>query len=67
MLDMSGVEVLEHLRRDPPALSSIPVLVVTAWGHAAMQAGCLELGVKGFFSKPFSLRELATGVEAYLV
>jgi len=62
---MSGIEVLEHLRRDP-ALSSIPVLVVTAWVDSAMQARCLELGAKEFFSKPFSLRELTTKVEEHV-
>ena len=65
MPDMSGIEVLEYLRRDP-VLSSIPVLVVTAWGDSVMQARCLELGAVGFFSKPFSLRELAARMEEYL-
>jgi len=65
MPDMSGIRVLEYLRRDP-VLSSIPVLVVTAWGNSAMRARCLELGAVGFFSKPFSLRELAMQVEEYV-
>jgi len=65
MPDMSGIEVLEYLRADPD-LSSIPVVVVTAWGHTAMQARCLELGAADFVSKPFSLRELATRVEEHL-
>jgi len=65
MPDMSGLEVLEYLQSDPE-LSSIPVLVVTAWGHAAMKSRCLELGVAGFMSKPFSLRELAEAVQKYL-
>ena len=65
MPDMSGIEVLEYLRSDP-LLSPIPVLVVTAWGHTAMQSRCLELGAAGFVAKPFSLRELATRVEEHL-
>jgi len=65
MPDMSGLEVLEHLRSDPQ-LCSIPVVVVTAWGHASVQTRCLELGAKGFFSKPFSLRALAKTVEEHL-
>ena len=65
MPDMSGLEVLEYLRLDT-ALSSIPVLVLTAWGDTAMESRCLELGAAGFMSKPFSLRELAKRVEEHL-
>lgn len=65
MPDVSGLEVLDYMRSDP-ALSSIPVVVVTAWGHGAMQARCMELGAAGFVTKPFSLRELAKTVEEYL-
>jgi len=65
MPDMSGLEVLEYLQADAE-LCSIPVLVVTAWGHAAVRSRCLELGVAGFMSKPFSLRELAQKVEQHL-
>jgi len=65
MPDMSGLQVLDYLRSDP-ALSSIPVVVVTAWGQGAMRARCTELGVVGFVTKPFSLRELAKRVEEHL-
>jgi len=65
MPDMSGLEVLDYLRADP-ALSSIPVVVVTAWGQGAMQARCAELGAADFVMKPFSLRELAKRVEEHL-
>jgi CheY-like chemotaxis protein len=65
MPDISGLEVLEYLRSDPE-LSGIPVVVVTAWGHAAVQTRCRELGAKGFLSKPFSLRALAETVEEHL-
>ena len=65
MPDMSGIDVLEYLRSHPN-LSSIPVVVVTAWGHTAMQVRCLELGAADFVSKPFSLRELAARVEEHL-
>jgi len=65
MPGMSGIEVLEYLRSDP-ALSSIPVLVVTAWGHTGMRSRCMALGAAGVMSKPFSLRELARRVEEHL-
>ena len=62
MPDMSGLEVLEYLRSDTD-LCSIPVVVVTAWGHAAVQTRCLELGAKGFFSKPFDTAALLDAVD----
>ena len=65
MPDMSGIEVLKHLRRDP-APSSIPVLVMTAWDHSDIRAKCLELGAAGVVAKPFSLGELVMQVEEHL-
>jgi len=65
MPDISGLEVLEWLRSDP-SLSSIPVLVVTAWGHTEMRSKCLSLGAAGFIAKPFSLRDLARKVDEQL-
>jgi len=65
MPSMSGIEVLERLRADP-VLSSIPVLVVTAWGHTGMRSRCMALGAVDFISKPFSLRELAQRVEQHV-
>jgi len=65
MPDISGLKVLDYLRSDP-VLSSIPVVVVTAWGQGAMRARCTQLGAAGFVMKPFSLRELAKRVEEHL-
>lgn len=65
MPGMSGMEVLERLRSHP-VLSSIPVLVVTAWGHSDMRSRCMALGAADFMPKPFSLRKLAQKVGEYL-
>lgn len=60
---MSGIEVLDILRRDPE-LSSIPVIVVTAWSHAETNA--LVAGADRFVPKPFDPQALETAVEELL-
>jgi putative two-component system response regulator len=46
---LSGIEVLEELRTDS-RLSSIPVVVITAWSHAELDAQVA--GADRFVSKP---------------
>jgi CheY-like chemotaxis protein len=60
---MSGIEVLDILRGDPE-LSSIPVIVVTAWSHAETNA--LVAGADRFVPKPFDPEALETAVEELL-
>ena len=52
---LSGIEVLEELRNDA-ALESIPVVVITAWSHAELDAQVA--GADRFVSKPFDPDEL---------
>lgn len=60
---MSGIEVLEALQADP-SLDAIPVVVITAWSHAEVDA---ELaGADRFVSKPFDPDALAAAVEELL-
>jgi putative two-component system response regulator len=60
---MSGIEVLEALQADP-SLHAIPVVVITAWSHAEVDA---ELaGADRFVSKPFDPDALAAAVEELL-
>jgi CheY-like chemotaxis protein len=60
---MSGIEVLDVLRGEPE-LSSIPVIVVTAWSHA--EASALVAGADRFVPKPFDPVALETAVEELL-
>ena len=60
---LSGIEVLEELRTDN-GLSSIPVVVITAWSHAELDAQVA--GADRFVSKPFDPDELSTAVEELL-
>jgi len=61
--DSNDLKLLETIRQVAPAS---PVIMMTAYGTPAVQAGALELGAYRVVSKPFELRELAGLVhEAY--
>jgi putative two-component system response regulator len=59
----SGIEVLEELRTDVD-LTMIPVVVITAWSHAELEAQVA--GADRFVSKPFDPDELSSAVEELL-
>jgi two-component system OmpR family response regulator len=60
MPDLGGIRVLEELRGDP-ALSDVPVIVVT--GKIDAVAGLQEvLGEDSVFAKPFGVAELLARV-----
>jgi CheY-like chemotaxis protein len=60
---MSGIAVLEELRRDE-RLAEVPVVVMTAWSHA--EASAWSAGADRFVSKPFHPDELTLAVEELL-
>jgi two-component system response regulator RpaA len=60
---MSGIAVLEELRRDE-RLAEVPVIVITAWSHA--EANAWTAGADRFVSKPFDPDELTAAVEELL-
>ena len=61
MPEMDGFEVCRHLRSDP-ALSLVPIVMVTALdGSEALLRG-LEAGADDFISKPFNRTELRARV-----
>ena len=55
MPGMSGVELLEQLRRDG---CRVPLIVLTAFPEAAVRQRALLAGAAGFLSKPFQADEL---------
>jgi CheY-like chemotaxis protein len=65
MPQMSGVEVIQMLKRNPDT-AHIPVIAVTAhmWDGIAQSAG--QAGVDGFINKPFSSKTLLQEVATYL-
>ncbi|HCK78930.1 MAG TPA: DNA-binding response regulator [Actinobacteria bacterium] len=60
--DIDGLELLRMLR----AVSSIPVIVVTARGDEASLVRALEVGADDFVPKPFSAASLDARVRAVL-
>lgn len=63
--DTDGFEICRKIRADK-ALSSIPVIILTARAEEADRILGLELGADDYVVKPFSPKELAARVKAVL-
>lgn len=57
----SGFEVLKRVRREP-AISLLPVIVLTAKGQEKDRHTALRLGADAFITKPFSNRNIVQQV-----
>lgn len=57
----SGLDVLQALRARP-ALARLPVILLTARGHAATRETAQDLGASLFMAKPFANAELLAAV-----
>jgi CheY-like chemotaxis protein len=65
MPGLSGIEVLEQLRKDPLAAKT-PVVMLTARSQQVDKDRAVELGVSAYLLKPFSPLELIQLVERVL-
>jgi PAS domain S-box-containing protein len=63
--DMSGLELLRHLKADP-ATSSIPVIVVSADATARQVDAALDAGAFRYLTKPVGVNELLSTVDDLL-
>ena len=63
MPDVSGLEVLRYMRRDP-ALKDIPVILVSAKSMPADIQEGLDAGASNYLTKPVGFLELKEAVEA---
>ena len=63
--DMSGIELLRRMRREP-RLQEIPVIMLTARGEEADRVRGLECGADDYVVKPFSIRELKARINTHL-
>jgi two-component system response regulator PilR (NtrC family) len=59
MADMSGVEVLRHVKETDPG---VPVIMVTAYASAETAVEALRLGAYDYLTKPFKLEELKANI-----
>jgi two-component system phosphate regulon response regulator PhoB len=63
--DISGNDVCRQVRSDP-ALSDLPILMLTAKGEEVDRVVGFEIGADDYVPKPFSPRELTLRVRAVL-
>ncbi len=63
MPDISGLEVLRYMRRDP-ALKEIPVILVSAKSMPADIQEGMDAGASNYLTKPIGFLELKEAVEA---
>ncbi len=56
--EMDGFELCRQLRREPPPLGTLPMLMLTARGDVMDRVVGLELGADDYLPKPFEPREL---------
>ena len=56
----TGISVLERMRAEG---LRTPVILMTAFETVSMRSRALELGIAGFFRKPFDLREMLDQIE----
>ncbi|HJS75567.1 MAG TPA: sigma-54 dependent transcriptional regulator [Vicinamibacteria bacterium] len=59
MGDMSGVEVLRHIKETEP---SVPVIMMTAYASAETAVEALRLGAYDYLTKPFKIDELKANI-----
>jgi two-component system phosphate regulon response regulator PhoB len=60
--DMSGIELLQRIRREP-ALENVPVIMLTARSEESDRVRGLETGADDYIVKPFSPRELCARIK----
>ncbi len=65
MPEVSGLDILRSMRRDP-ALANIPVVVVTAKGMPADIKNGMEAGASTYLTKPVGFLDLKEAVERAL-
>ena len=65
MPEISGLDILRQMRRDPD-LANIPVIVVTAKGMPADIKNGMEAGASTYLTKPVGFRELKEAVDRTL-
>jgi len=65
MPEISGLDILRQMRRDPN-LANIPVIVVTAKGMPADIKNGMEAGASTYLTKPVGFRELKEAVNRTL-
>ncbi len=64
--EMDGFELCRTIRRSPGAISSLPLVMLTARGDVMDRVVGLELGADDYLPKPFEPRELLARIQTVL-
>ncbi|MDX2213804.1 MAG: response regulator [Oculatellaceae cyanobacterium bins.114] len=63
--DLSGIEVIEHLKQDG-VTQTIPVVAVTTLTQVEDRERLLNMGCKGYMDKPYDLDDLEAMLHQFL-
>jgi DNA-binding response OmpR family regulator len=63
--DMDGLEICRQLRAEPRT-QSIPIIMLTAFATDADRTRGFETGVDNYITKPYSMREVVSIIQATL-
>jgi two-component system, chemotaxis family, response regulator PixH len=63
---MGGLELCRHLRKQPET-ASIPIVACTAKNRDVDRVWAMKQGVKVYLTKPYTVEELLTAVQAVVV
>ncbi|MDB5729125.1 MAG: domain S-box protein [Noviherbaspirillum sp.] len=62
MPDLSGTELIEHIKKDPNLLAAPAVILVTAFGKEEVQSEASMAGADGFLLKPITESSLVNSL-----
>ncbi|HUI63359.1 MAG TPA: response regulator [Bacteroidota bacterium] len=65
MPNMDGFELIRSLRENPQ-YSEVPVIILTSVSDSASKEAGVQLGVKSYLMKPFSLEKIQYEVSKYI-
>lgn len=63
---VNGLELVRMLRQKPERLSSLPIIVLTAWDHPESRVTAIDLGCVAFLTKPVANTTLLETISAAL-
>ena len=64
---MDGYAATRKIRLSPIPYCDVPVIALTADAMEGDRDRCIKAGMNNFISKPFSLREIETVIDSYLI
>jgi two-component system sensor histidine kinase RpfC len=66
MPSITGLDIIEHVRRENGKNQTIPIIVLTANATEEAKQQCIDAGANAFMTKPFETLHLLRTIEHYL-